>query len=223
MPGTKTAEPTASTAGRRQYSSELREQQAASTRDKVVRAALARFSAAGYERTTLADIAAEAKVSVETVRAHGPKSALVRAAIECLDPDYHGDVFLASPIGQQYVAQTTLGDLLDFAVVVTTEVNGYSWGIWAALGAAAATDPELEKTFVDRLAVSRGEVAEIVDLVIDRGWARSDRSRDELVLRAWIVCAPETYERLVRRGGLDESEYTAWLRRTLEDLVTPPR
>jgi AcrR family transcriptional regulator len=220
---TDTAAPhrTAAASGRRHYSSELREQQAASTRDKVVRAALACFSATGYERTTLADIAAEAKVSVETVRSHGPKPTLIRAAIECLDPDYQGDVFLASPIGQHYAAQTSLGALLDVAVTVSTEVNRNSWGIWAALGAAAATDPDLEQAFVARLAVSRGEIAEIVDLVIERGWARADRDREELVLRAWITCAPETYERLVRRGGLTEPEYTAWLRRSLEDLVAP--
>ena len=205
----------------RPYSSELREQQAATTRDRVIRAALARFSASGYERTTLADIATEAQVSVETVRSHGPKSALIRAAMECISPEYRGETFLESPVGHQYVEQASLRDLLDFAVIVSTEVNRNSWGIWAALGAAAATDPELEQTFVDRLAVSRGEIAEIVDLVVDRGWSRADRTRDELVLRAWIACAPETYERLVRRGGLTESEYTEWLRRTLDDLVSP--
>lgn len=66
----------------RVYRSELRQQQAAQTRSKVVAAAAELFATLGYAHTTFAKIAAAAGVSAQTVQAHGPKAALLKAASE---------------------------------------------------------------------------------------------------------------------------------------------
>src|SRR3954451_15005014 len=66
----------------RVYRSELRQQQAEQTRSRILTAAAELFAADGYARTTLAKIAAAAGVSPETVQGHGPKAALLVAAIE---------------------------------------------------------------------------------------------------------------------------------------------
>ena len=66
----------------RAYTSDLRTEQAARTRERVVRAAAHELTEHGYERTTLARVAARAGVSLETVKAHGPKRALLLAAFE---------------------------------------------------------------------------------------------------------------------------------------------
>ncbi len=69
----------------RRYRSELRRQQAEQTRERIVAAAAELFAAEGYARTTLAKIAAAAGVSTETVQTHGPKAALMVAAVEYVD------------------------------------------------------------------------------------------------------------------------------------------
>ena len=61
------------------------EQQAEQTRQRVVAAAAELFAAEGYARTTLAKIAAAAGVSTETVQTHGPKAALMVAAVRVRD------------------------------------------------------------------------------------------------------------------------------------------
>ena len=68
--------------GPRSYRSTLREQQAEQTRTRVVATAAQLFAAEGYARTTFAKIAAAAGVSAETVQCHGPKAALMIAAVE---------------------------------------------------------------------------------------------------------------------------------------------
>ena len=68
----------------RAYRSELRARQAGETRQRIVRAAAQLFAELGYARTTLKAIAERAQVSPETVTAHGPKTALMRAATELL-------------------------------------------------------------------------------------------------------------------------------------------
>ena len=70
-------------APKRSYNSSRRSLQAAQTRDEVIRAAMARFSATGWAGTTLAAIAEEAGVSVETIyNGFGSKKGLLRAAMD---------------------------------------------------------------------------------------------------------------------------------------------
>src|SRR3954466_3490364 len=67
---------------KRSYNSSRRSLQAAQTRDEVMRAALARFSATGWAGTTLAAIAQEAGVSVETIyNGFGSKKGLLRGVM----------------------------------------------------------------------------------------------------------------------------------------------
>lgn len=72
---------------RRSYTSLLRARAAEATGERILRAALARFSVDYYEDVTLNAIAAEADVTVQTVlRRFGSKEALVRALIEFETP-----------------------------------------------------------------------------------------------------------------------------------------
>ena len=85
----------------RPYRSTLREQRAAATRLRVVRAAVELFSHQGYAATTFAQLARAAGVSVETVRKHGPKSALLRAALELASFGVEGETdFFATDLGR---------------------------------------------------------------------------------------------------------------------------
>jgi len=211
----------ARTASRRGYSSELRAQQAEQTRARIVDAAVARFRADGYEKTTLADIVREAKVSVETVRAHGPKSALVVAAARCVSYDPDAGPLLETEIGRAYLAQPDPESYLDFTVGVSLEINRATAGVYAALASAAAGDPELDAEWTARLAASRAELDELLGIWIDRGWARTDLSREELLASVWVLVMPETYERLVHRAGFSDDDYRRWLRRSLAEALLP--
>src|SRR4051812_41924917 len=69
--------------GKRGYRSVLRTEQAAATHEAVLGAARELFVAQGYAPTTVAEIAARASVSVDTVYASvGRKPALLRELVE---------------------------------------------------------------------------------------------------------------------------------------------
>ena len=61
----------------RRYHSEVRTNQAAATRTRILEAAAHLFTDAGYTGTSLTDIAHAASVSVETVKLSGPKHRLL--------------------------------------------------------------------------------------------------------------------------------------------------
>ena len=89
----------------RRYRSELRKQQAEQTRERVVASAAELFAAEGYARTTLAKIAAAAGVSTETVQTHGPKAALMVAAVEYVAFGVSGEQnILDLELGRQFLA-----------------------------------------------------------------------------------------------------------------------
>ena len=59
------------------------------------------FSRQGYRATTFTQLAREAGVSVETVRKHGPKSALLQAALELASFGVEGESdFFETDIGK---------------------------------------------------------------------------------------------------------------------------
>ena len=70
-------------AGPRQYDSSRRQARAQESRAAVLRAALARFLDQGYSSTTIAQVAGDADVSVETVyKTFGNKAGLLKAVFD---------------------------------------------------------------------------------------------------------------------------------------------
>ena len=98
----------------RPYRSELRQQQAAQTRRAGGRGGGRRSSAGrATGATTFTQLAEEAGVSVETVRKHGPKSALLQAALELASFGVEGETdFFATDIGRAMLAGPRTADEL---------------------------------------------------------------------------------------------------------------
>lgn len=75
--------PNVKRAGPRQYDSSRRQARAQESRAAVLRAALARFLDQGYSSTTIAQVAGDADVSVETVyKTFGNKAGLLKAVFD---------------------------------------------------------------------------------------------------------------------------------------------
>lgn len=209
----------------RRYRSELRQRQAAETRLRVVGAAVELFSRQGYQATTFAQLANEAGVSVETVQRHGPKSALLRAALELASFGVEGetDVF-ATDLGK---AMLRVGDTAELAALIghaMLSINAPSAGLWAAVASAAQGDDELRGYYADLLAELRRQVEHAFRVFGGRGWLRDDVPFDDLVEAFCVVTSVETYARFVRLDGKPEDAYTAFVARTLrETIFSPPR
>ncbi len=204
------------------YVSPLREAQAAETRRRILDAAAEVFSENGYSGTSLAMIAKQAGVSVETVKQHGPKSALLLAAF--------GQAFT----GQDYETPLSEQPELDFIRALPNEelLAGWLGFIVTANGRVARLRPRGRVASRAAQGVpARGaevqrnralDMDSVVALLRDRGMCRSSRPDAELADVISFVLSPESYMQFVVEQGWSEEAFLDWLIEAIERLVLAP-
>ncbi|MGE2832451.1 TetR/AcrR family transcriptional regulator [Mycobacterium sp. SMC-4] len=207
----------------RRYRSELRRQQAEQTRHAVVAAAAALFAENGYAGTTLAKIAAEAGVSVETVQTHGPKAALMIAAVEYSAFGRSGDRnILDGDVGDRLAQIDDPQEAAEFIVTLQADLHRRSARTARALFSGAASDPTLDRYLEELLDGIKRQVRRILVVFRERGWLREDVPFDEVVETAALLADVETYLKIVDRSRWSEQAYRKWLRRMLAETIMNP-
>jgi AcrR family transcriptional regulator len=204
----------------RRYRSDLRKQQAEQTRERIVAAAADLFAAEGYARTTLAKIAAAAGVSTETVQGHGPKAALMVAAMEYVTFGVSGEEdFLNLDMGRRYLEIDHLPEALDYLVSNQTELHERGAAVAQALIGAAASDPELDRYLDAMFAGVSSQNRRVLEVARDRGWLRNDVPFEELVATSAVLSGVDTFLRVTRRDGWSVPRYRDWLRRMMVENI----
>lgn len=198
--------------GQRPYRSSLRASQAAQTRARVLDAAAQLFARTGYAGTALGDIARGAGVSVETVKAMGPKRGLLLASFE---RSFAGADGLDSLADHHPVKEITaeLDDEAYLARIVhfVAESNRRSCGIWTAFVAAAASDDLLAHELEGLQRRRRNDMLVFVAELRARGLL-TDRVSDETCADAVsFLLSPEGYTQLVEGAGWAQEHYERWL------------
>ena len=216
-----TSERPAAESSTRTYVSELRQEQAAATRDRVIQAAAELFAEKGYAGTTMQAIARRARVSTETVQNHGPKVQLLRAAIAATsfggDP---GAPVTETELGQQLVIGADTPEAAARAgASVLAAVNEGAQGVWAAFSEASRNDSDLAvelRALTEEIAV---QTAVTLQGWEQRGWLRTDLSMETLILRTTTVASVEVWDRIVRIEGRSRDEYVDLVAGMLLDLL----
>jgi len=207
----------------RSYRSTLREQQAKQTRSRVVATAAQLFAAEGYARTTFAKIAAAAGVSAETVQGHGPKAALMIAAVEYAALGVSGEENVFNlDVGRRMLAVDNCTQAADALAAMHSEMFERIAHLALALIGAASSDPELDRYLSDTLASVNLQIRRILDVYRGRGWLRVDVPFDELVETTVVLASVETYLQITHRDGWSVAAYRTWLRRMLAEAVFLP-
>jgi AcrR family transcriptional regulator len=198
----------------------LRQQQAEATRTRILESAATLFAADGYARTTLAKIAAAAGVSAETVQGHGPKAALLIAALEHVGVGVSGEEnILNLDVGRKLIAIDHPVESLDFVISVVADVHERSAKLAPALFGGASSDPELDKYLTEFIAGINGQVRRVLEVYRDRDWLRDDVPFDELVETTAVLCSVEIYLRMTQRDGWSADDYRRWCRRMLGEAI----
>jgi len=206
---------------RRTYRSELRQRQAAETRRRVIEAAVEVFGEYGYQAATFAQIAKRAGVSVETVQKHGPKSALMWAAVEVASFGVEGrnvDIF-TTDIGKPLLEASDPDQFATLAGEAALALHEPAAGVWTAVTGAAHGDRELRRHLAERLAEIRGQAENILRLLAERGWLRTDVPFDDLVETFCVITSIESYVRFVLVDGKSREAYKAFISRVLRDTI----
>lgn len=197
----------------RAYRSEVRAQQAADTRRRVVTAAGELFAEKGYAKATMREIATRAGVSLETVRSHGPKPALLRAAIDLAGFGVEGTDNIAGLDVGQVLSALPREDLPAAVAAFLADLHEIVVGLFAALVGATASDPEAREYYNRLVGSIRRQWKEVFATARDRGWI-SDADTD-LAAEQWLLIAgPDTYLQ-VQRLGWSKETYRDWLEHEL--------
>jgi AcrR family transcriptional regulator len=195
----------------RQYNSTRRQEQAAETRRRIIDAAHELFVAQGYGRTTIAEIAATAGVSVETVyAAFRNKRTLLRHVWYVSFRGDEEDVRLVDrPEIRAVLAEPDLATRLGQHAVVVTEVFRRIAPLLAALRGAAGSEPaaaemltEWDERRLDACTKYAAAAAATGQLSVSEAECRD-------VLAATMDGS--LWQRLVTESGWPDERFATWL------------
>jgi AcrR family transcriptional regulator len=206
----------------RGYRSERRDEQARSTRRRIVAAAAEEFRSCGYAGTTVRAVARSASVSPATVElAFGTKAALLKAAI---DEAIAGDDEPVAVLDRDWAAAAESADdtweFLARSVAVLGPAMARSAGLVSAVLAPGA--PTELADLRDRLVDQRARTAGwLVDQLAAHRGLRTGLTREEAVDTVWMLMDPAVYLQLTRFRGWDLPRYQGWIAGSLTRLLTP--
>lgn len=206
---------------KRRYSSDRRRTRAERTRRTVLGVARRRFLTDGYAATTMAAVAGEAGVSVETIyKAYGGKAHLVMALFH---DAIEGDPGNSTEDRADEISEHE-GDpvrrLQAFGGFVA-EVMPRVGPLMLLVRATADSHPELteiwERMNAERLARMTGHARRLRDHGHLREGVTVEEARDVL----WFYSAPDLYDLLVRERGWTVERYGRWIGRAYVDALLP--
>jgi AcrR family transcriptional regulator len=196
---------------RRRYNSSGRREQARRAREVLLDAAQRRFLDDGYAATTVAAIAAEAGVSVETVyKSFGSKSGLVRAIYDRAllgaggDAAYERSDRMREQESDPRVIMRNWGRL-------TAEVASVGTPIRLLMRTAAGTDPDMASVLADSDQEHLTRMRHHARFLAERGYLRDGITVARATDVLWFCSSAEIYELLVLQRGWSRAEFARFV------------
>ena len=197
----------------RRYRSPLRDEQARQTRSGILAAARRLFVKQGYAATTVAQIAAEAGVAVDTVYAAvGAKSVIFRLLLETA---LSGTDEVIPAAERDYVrrmrAQTRAREKLETYAAAVRAIAERLGPLHLVLRDAAAQAPELA-VIRDEISSRRAEnMRMLAQDLIATGDLRPELDAEEIADVVWSMNSAEFYYLLVHERGWAPARFELWL------------
>jgi AcrR family transcriptional regulator len=212
----------ASVKPKRRYNSSGRQAQARRSREAILDAAQRQFLQGGYAATTIAAIAAEAGVSVETIyKAFGGKPGLVRA------------IYQRGLAGQEPVPAFQRSDAMreretDPKAIMrnwgalASEVSSAVSPIMRLVRAAAVSDPEMAALLRAANDTRQERARHHARFLKQRGYLRQGISLAQATDILWTCTADELYDLLVVQRGWSLPRYARFLADYMIATLLPP-
>jgi len=206
---------------RRGYRSVRRSAQASDTRAAVLSAARDLFIRQGWQKATIAAIARQAGVSVETIYVgFGGKRALLEAVVAAAVRGLQPGTPLMDQAGPRAVlAVPDQRSQIAFFAKDIAEVLGRAAALMAVVRAAAESEPELKELYVGLHQGRTRNLAMVIDAMLQHGPLRTDR--DTAIASLDRLSSPELFLVVTNVEGLSPAQYARWLADALTALLLP--
>jgi AcrR family transcriptional regulator len=198
----------------------LRREKARATRRRMVEAAHRLITERGYSATTMADIAVEAGVAVQTVYfTYHTKLALVREAFDFAVVGSHD---LIPPDQQPWFAAVrdepdltrALKALVEHVTLISRRVAPLAEAL-RSLG----KEPEAEAFYRDRERLRHEGFGRILDVLTAKRPLRASLDPSTALDAFFALLSPELYQALVIGREWPEERWTEWITQTLEETL----
>jgi len=197
--------------GKRRYDASGRRAQARRNREAILDAAERQFLEGGYAATTVAAIAREAGVSVETIyKGFGGKPGLVRALFDRA-------LVGRGPVPAYLRADAVRDQESDPAAImrewsaIATEVTSTAVPVLLLMRSAAATDAEMAALVAATDDARLERMRHHARFLAERGHLRQGVTVEEAADVLWTSSSVELYELLVLRRGWPLPRYAEFL------------
>ena len=207
---------------RRRYDSSGRRERALRARDQIAGVAADLFLTRGYAATTVAAIAARARVSVETIyKSFGGKPGLVRAVVE-------RGLAGAGPVPAEQRSDQIRDTEPDPRRILTawgafvTEIAPRTAPILLLARDAAASDPELAALLAEIGAARLERMTVNARALSAAGHLRPGITAAQAADILWTYSSSELYELLVLRRGWSPEHYGHFVAQAMIAALLPP-
>ncbi len=207
----------------RRYDSPVRQEQARQSRRAVLEAARRLFLERGYAGTTVAAIARQARVSVETVyKSFGNKPGLVKALFDVsIAGDDEPVPLLQRERIQRMRAEPDPRRTMAMYGEHLAETSQRSVPVQLLVRAAATTDPGAAEVWDQMQAERLNGMTIFANQLHERGHLRPEVSADEARDVLWTYNSPQLYELLVMQRGWAPDRYGRWVADALIAALLP--
>lgn len=194
-----------------------RQRKAQATRRRVLDAAETLFIRDGYATTTMAAIAEEADVAVQTVYAvFGTKRAILT---ELLAVRVVGDDE-GSPLRDRQDWQDTEREVdprrqLALLASIATSVGDRIAALYGVMAGAAGSDPEIAEMYRRQQQARYKDQRRVARSLSRKGALRAGLSEARATDIMWAIANPNTHRSLISERGWATEEYERWLAQVL--------
>jgi len=206
---------------RRPYDSSRRREQARQTRDAILKAARRRFLADGFAPTTIAAIAADVGVSVDTIyKSFGSKPGLVREiCARALAGE--GPIHAETRSDALHTTESDPRQIIRGWGALTTEVAPRVAPVLLLIRDAAAADPEMASLLAEMDDQRLQRMTHNARALAKGGHLRDDLSVEHAGEIMWTYSSPQLYELLVIIRGWPLERYGTFLAEAMIAALLP--
>ena len=205
----------------RRYSSTVRDEQAAHTRERIIDAAAELFLERGYARTTVQDLADRAGVARDTVHAiFGSKARVLTALIDTrLVPDGAVANVTETPAAQAIRHEVDPRKQFQLFATWMAGMSTRLRPVFEILRTASAVEPAMATVFMEMDLFRLKNMQTYARWFAARGPLRISTKRAGEVI--WAVASPDVARMLCDELGWSEAEHADWLADTLVRSLLP--
>jgi AcrR family transcriptional regulator len=170
----------------------------------------------GYVGTSVAAIAAEAGVVVQTIyNSVGSKAELLAAVLDRVAEEPDAPTLLSGATRERIAEARTATEVIRILARSSTVVNERTSGILRIVSEAAVVDPDVGEFEQKRDAARLHGFGDVAAALREKRGLRGGISDHEAAATMWALAHPHTFRTLVLSLGWSTEAYLNWLEKSL--------